>query len=220
MSAAEEDEAARDKPKTAVPAGKKRCGGVQRSARMWAAATLGNRRRAPSESPFKVWLARYLSCLTPHRKKVRPEDKARAAKFRRGDAVATSKLTDKKLRGRLRHSEALVREAAESAAAADAWLLPQDAGALEAEGMERTWRFKQDEIVQGAPLPLQCRASRFGMLLGLRRLGSIIMHRTNAPSAWLHSPTHGHEGLSQQNRLLMTLFGLRRGGGGRRAQGV
>lgn len=28
------------------------------------------------------------------------------------------------------------------------WLLPAEAGELEAEGMERTWRFSQADIVQ------------------------------------------------------------------------
>jgi len=46
-----------------------------------------------------------------------------------------------------------VREATASAAQADEWLLPAEAGGLEAEGMERTWRFKQDAIVQGGEQP-------------------------------------------------------------------
>ena len=70
-------------------------------------------------------------------------------KFRRGLPVATRKLADKKLRGRLRHTEALAEEAAASAAKAHQWLLPDAAGSLEAEGMERTWRFGQSDIVQG-----------------------------------------------------------------------
>ena len=71
-------------------------------------------------------------------------------KFWRGLPVATRKLADKKLRGRLRHTEALAEEAAASAAKAHQWLLPDAAGSLEAEGMERTWRFGQSDIVQGA----------------------------------------------------------------------
>ena len=34
-------------------------------------------------------------------------------------------------------------EAAVAAAKTDEWLLPAEAGTLEAEGMERTWRFSQ-----------------------------------------------------------------------------
>lgn len=43
----------------------------------------------------------------------------------------------------MRHTERLSSEAAIAAAKTDDWLLPAEAGALEAEGMERTWRFSQ-----------------------------------------------------------------------------
>lgn len=69
--------------------------------------------------------------------------------FRRGSAINTKQLADKKLRGRLEHTEALAEEAASSAAAAHQWLMPTSGGSLEAEGMERTWRFSQAAIVQG-----------------------------------------------------------------------
>ena len=65
------------------------------------------------------------------------------AKFRRGDPVATRAVADKKLRGQLRHSEALAQRAQQAAAKAEQWLLPSEAGGLEAEGLERTWRFSQ-----------------------------------------------------------------------------
>lgn len=50
----------------------------------------------------------------------------------------------------MRYAERLAGEAAEQAAKADEWLLPSEPGGLEAEGMERTWRFSQSDIVQGA----------------------------------------------------------------------
>lgn len=57
-------------------------------------------------------------------------------------------VKDKKLRGKLTHSEALLRESAKAAAKVGEWLLPPSGGLLEAEGpMERTWRFKQDDIL-------------------------------------------------------------------------
>ena len=52
-------------------------------------------------------------------------------------------ITDKKLKGKMRHTERLNSEAAVAAAKTDEWLLPAQAGTLEAEGMERTWRFSQ-----------------------------------------------------------------------------
>ena len=58
-------------------------------------------------------------------------------------------MADKKLKGKLKHTEALAEEAAASAAEAYRWLLPDAGGSLEAEGMERTWQFSQSQIVQG-----------------------------------------------------------------------
>jgi len=55
-----------------------------------------------------------------------------------------------------------VGEAQESAAKVDEWLLPAEAGSLEAEGMERTWRFSQQEIAEVGGC--------WGRLCGWRRL--------------------------------------------------
>ena len=52
-------------------------------------------------------------------------------------------ISDKKLKGKMQHTERLNSEAAVAAAKTDEWLLPAEAGTLEAEGMERTWRFSQ-----------------------------------------------------------------------------
>lgn len=46
----------------------------------------------------------------------------------------------------MQHAERLSSEAAVAAAKTDEWLLPAEAGTLEAEGMERTWRFSQVRI--------------------------------------------------------------------------
>lgn len=43
----------------------------------------------------------------------------------------------------MQHTERLSSEAAVAAAKTDDWLLPAEAGLLEADGMERTWRFSQ-----------------------------------------------------------------------------
>lgn len=58
-------------------------------------------------------------------------------------SVAVVQIGDKKLKGKMRHTERLSSEAAVAAAKTDEWLLPAEAGTLEAEGMERTWRFSQ-----------------------------------------------------------------------------
>ena len=57
-------------------------------------------------------------------------------------------IEDRKLKGKLRYTERVVSEAQQAAAKVDEWLLPAEPGELEAEGMERTWRFSQADIVQ------------------------------------------------------------------------
>ena len=70
-------------------------------------------------------------------------NKQAMAKFKRGEALSTKGLQDRKLKGQLRHNERLVEDATKAAAKIDQWLLPEAAGELEAEGMEQTWRFAQ-----------------------------------------------------------------------------
>lgn len=62
-----------------------------------------------------------------------------------GRRLPTKRIADKKLRRELRASERRVDEATESAARAEV-LLAEEAGTMEAEGVERTWRFSQDAI--------------------------------------------------------------------------
>ena len=57
--------------------------------------------------------------------------------------MATRQISDRKLKGQLRYSEKLAAEAAQKATKAEEWLLPSEAGLLEAEGLERSWRFSQ-----------------------------------------------------------------------------
>ncbi|KAK9916905.1 hypothetical protein WJX75_008601 [Coccomyxa subellipsoidea] len=88
--------------------------------------------------------------VSKKRRRGESETAQRMAKFKRGAAVATRAIADKKLKGQLRHSEKLAAEAAYKAAKAEQWLLPEEGGTLEAEGLERTWRFSQEEIVKEA----------------------------------------------------------------------
>jgi len=79
------------------------------------------------------------------------EKRERQKSFQRGLPVSTKKIGDKKLKGKLKYTERIVREAQENAAKVNDWLLPQEAGSLEPEGMEQTWRFHQEDIVAAAP---------------------------------------------------------------------
>ena len=70
-------------------------------------------------------------------------DPARLAKFKRGPAVSTKKLQDKKLKAQLQYNEKLAMDATVSAARVDEWLLPDEPGGIETEGMERTYHYTQ-----------------------------------------------------------------------------
>ena len=83
----------------------------------------------------------------PHRQKT-DEEKALGKRLRRGLGVATKQLKDKRLKGKLRHAEKVVQEAQAKAAKVSEWLLPSDAGLLEAEGIERTYNYKQEDIAR------------------------------------------------------------------------
>ena len=54
--------------------------------------------------------------------------------------VATKGIADKKLKSKLKYNERIVKQAQESAAKVNDWLLPETAGSLVAEGLEETWR--------------------------------------------------------------------------------
>ncbi|OMP07639.1 hypothetical protein COLO4_07176 [Corchorus olitorius] len=67
-------------------------------------------------------------------------------KYLRGEAANLEGLKDKKLKGQLAVREELYGKSAKAAAKIEKWLLPSESGFLEAEGIEKTWRIKQDSI--------------------------------------------------------------------------
>jgi U3 small nucleolar RNA-associated protein 7 len=67
------------------------------------------------------------------------------AKFQRGEVVPTKRIADHKVRGQVSKSEYLAQEAAIRAAKSEI-LQPHEAGFLEAEGMEKTFKFTQSAI--------------------------------------------------------------------------
>ncbi|RPA78624.1 BING4CT-domain-containing protein [Ascobolus immersus RN42] len=65
----------------------------------------------------------------------------------RGAPVAIHNVKDKKLRGNLKKLEKRYKDAAKSIADSS-MLLQESAGFLQAEGMEKTWKFQQKDIVK------------------------------------------------------------------------
>lgn len=67
-------------------------------------------------------------------------------KYLRGEPANLEGLRDKKLKGQLAVREELYGKSAKAAAKIEKWLLPSEGGHLEAEGIEKTWRIKQESI--------------------------------------------------------------------------
>lgn len=72
-------------------------------------------------------------------------------KYTRGTPVSYGHIKDKKLKGNIKKSEKKFRDAAYSAARLE-MLQTEEAGFLEAEGMEKTYKFRQDELAQNVDL--------------------------------------------------------------------
>ncbi|RVW76257.1 U3 small nucleolar RNA-associated protein 7 [Vitis vinifera] len=69
-------------------------------------------------------------------------------KYLRGEGANLEALQDKKLKGQLVIREELYGKSAKAAAKAEKWLMPSEGGYLEAEGIEKTWRIKQESIAR------------------------------------------------------------------------
>lgn len=77
-----------------------------------------------------------------------PEEiKAAVEKYGRGSQIAVKNIKDKKLRGNLKKLEYRYKAAATNAKDAE-MLLEEEKGYLEAEGMEKTYKFSQKDLVQ------------------------------------------------------------------------
>ena len=100
-------------------------------------------------------------------KKLKRELNKRAKKFMKGDTVNTKNVKDKKTKAHVKYANELADKAATDAALHEKWLLPSTPGAIEAEGDERTWRFKQDAIMNAVDI----NAARKAFDLSLPTLG-------------------------------------------------
>ncbi|RXI00444.1 hypothetical protein DVH24_000678, partial [Malus domestica] len=88
--------------------------------------------------------------------KISDELDKRAKKFLRGAEANLEGLKDKKLKGELAVREELYGKSAQAAAKAEKnyqWLLPSEGGYLETEGIEKTWRIKQESIALHLSMP-------------------------------------------------------------------
>ncbi|KAK9671319.1 hypothetical protein RND81_12G021500 [Saponaria officinalis] len=84
-------------------------------------------------------------------------------KFLRGEEANLEVLQDKKLKGQLAVKERLNKRSAITAKNFQKWLLPSEGGFLEADGIEKTWRYKQEDI--GHEVDILSKTKQFDMVL-------------------------------------------------------
>lgn len=138
--------------------------------------------RAERQAAATVSAKKRKASLDAATKATAREKYARAPDDAKG--VTTAKMRDKKLKGQVKSQEKKFAAAARQAALIERWLLPSEAGSLEADGpLERTWRFKQDDIraavdrasarkafeltLQGGPYRVDLtRSGRYALLAG------------------------------------------------------
>ncbi|KAL2940267.1 putative U3 small nucleolar RNA-associated protein 7 [Bienertia sinuspersici] len=88
---------------------------------------------------------------------------ANVKKYLRGEGANLEALQDKKLKGQLAVKEELYKRSAKAAANVEKWLLPSEGGFLEPEGIEKTWRIKQEDI--GNEVDILSLRNQFDMVL-------------------------------------------------------
>ncbi|KAM7275748.1 hypothetical protein ACFE04_017614 [Oxalis oulophora] len=74
------------------------------------------------------------------------DDDATLKKYMRGEPANLEVLKDKKLKTRLSIREEYYGKSAKTAAKADKFLNPSEGGYLETEGLEKSWRIKQEDL--------------------------------------------------------------------------
>jgi len=109
-------------------------------------------------------------------------------KYLRGNGVPLKNLKDKKLKGKLAAKEALYKRSARNAAKVEQWLLPSEGGYLEAEGLERTSNYKQEDIVREVDLS----SSRKAFDIKLQEFGPYVVDYTSNGRYMVTAGRKGH----------------------------
>ena len=108
-------------------------------------------------------------------------------KYTRGEKNSTKGIKSFALRKKLKHSEALAKKSAETSARSEI-LLPSDAGYVEAEGMEQTWRFTQESLREHVDV----RSAKKMFDLTLDQFGPYVMDYTRNGAHMLLAGRKGH----------------------------
>lgn len=113
--------------------------------------------------------------------------KEERGKYKRGEQNSTKNVRSFALRKVLKSSEALAKKATETASRAEI-LLPSEAGYLEAEGMEQTWRFTQEGLKEHVDV----RTANKMFELKLDQFGPYVMDYTRNGRHMILSGRKGH----------------------------
>lgn len=122
---------------------------------------------------------------------------ANVKKYLRGDSANLEILKDKKLKGQLAVREKLFGESAKAAAKADQWLRPTEEGYLEPEGLEKTWRISQEEIVREVDIS----SSRKAFDLTLPDLGPYVLNYAPSGRYLSAAGRKGHLAIIDMKRM-------------------
>lgn len=127
-------------------------------------------------------------------------------KYLRGEGANLEVLKDKKLKGLLSVREELYSKSAKVAAKADKWLVPSEGGYLEAEGIEKTWRIKQEAIAKDVDIL----SSRNQYDIILPELGPYTLQFTSSGRHMAVGGRKGHLGIVDlMNMSLIREFQVR-----------
>ncbi|KAF6146179.1 hypothetical protein GIB67_005827 [Kingdonia uniflora] len=118
-------------------------------------------------------------------------------KYLRGDRANLEALKDKKLRGQLAHREEVYGKSATAAAKAEKWLMPNEQGYLETEGLEKTWRIKQESIVREVDIL----SSKKAFDLVLPELGPYTLDYTSSGRYMAVGGRKGHLAIVDMNNM-------------------
>ncbi|KAL6527148.1 hypothetical protein OROGR_016238 [Orobanche gracilis] len=128
---------------------------------------------------------------------VSEEDELKVKKYLRGEAADLEVLQDKKLKGQLVVREASYGKSALTAARTEKWLMPTEGGYLETDGIDKTWRIKQDTIA--GEVDILSRRKQFDIVLP--ELGPYTIDFTLSGRYMVAAGRKGHLALLDMNNM-------------------
>ncbi|GMN33303.1 hypothetical protein TIFTF001_004081 [Ficus carica] len=144
--------------------------------------------------------------VPPLEQQLSEEIDLKVKKYLRGEGANLEILQDKKLKGQLSVREELYGRSAKQAAKTEKWLMPSEGGYLEAEGIEKTWRIRQEDIAREVDIS----SSRNQFDITLPNLGPYTMDFTSSGRYMTFGGKKGHLAIvDMKNMNLVKEFQVR-----------